>query len=100
MDTMLCLHGHETPNFPLKFLFKRLLPQPVRHVISLFNELDMHDLAKEADCLVADFEDKVPFLAAVRASSPPRLDSMTAALNDADWSSPIVAAANQVQFHL
>lgn len=37
--TLLWLHSHETPSFLLKFLFKRLLPQPVRHAISSFNEL-------------------------------------------------------------
>lgn len=98
MDTMLCLHGHESPNFLLKFLFKRLLPQPFCHSISSFNESDMRDLAKEADCLMADFEDRAPILAAVRANSPPCLQSMTAAPNDSEHTSPIVAATHQGHF--
>lgn len=98
MDTMLHLHGHETPNFLLKFLFKRLLLQPIRLTISSFNELDMSNLAKDADCLMADFKDKVPILAEVRASSPPCPESMATAPNNSYCPSSVVAATNHVQF--
>lgn len=49
MDEMLCLHGTEELNFTIRFPFKRVLPQPVRHTLSAFLSIDLRQWAHEAD---------------------------------------------------
>lgn len=54
MDKMLHLHGTEEPNFILRFTFKVLLLQPVRHALSTFPAISLHAWACKVDWLMAD----------------------------------------------
>lgn len=69
MDYMLWLHASEPTNFLLKFCFTRLLPATVRHALGAFQTKDLRKLAREADRLMADFDDRAPQVALLRDSS-------------------------------
>lgn len=90
MDEMLCLHTSEEPNIVLPFVFKRLLPAPVRHALSTFPSINLRQWAKEADHLMADHDDRhLSNVATVRSISPAH--PLPPLLPD---SPPMVAAAS------
>lgn len=95
MDEMIRLHGPEEPNFILRFAFKRLLPQPVRHALSAYPSIDLRAWAREAYRLMSDHDDRALSIAAVSAS-PPRQQRRHTPLADLDESedTPQVAATN------
>lgn len=96
MDEMLCLHGPEELNFVLRFAFKWLLPQPIRHALSTVPSSDLRAWAQEADRLMADHDDSAPMVAAMRKQSPARQQSPPSLLaHTEEEKSPLVAAANR-----
>lgn len=72
MDQMLFLHGRESPNFVLRYTFKRILPPPVRHTLTAFADSDPRVWARQADKLMVDFEECAALTAAVWETFPTR----------------------------
>lgn len=70
MAEMIALHDPEEPNFILRFAFKRLLPQPIRHALSAYPSIDLRAWAHEADRLMSDHDDRTPSISVVTATSP------------------------------
>lgn len=54
VDDMTRLHGIETPNCILPFLFMRHLPSPIQHALSSFPVKDLQVFGQEAGHLMAD----------------------------------------------